>query len=83
MGTAFFAYSKGAAVSQRPLVNQVLFRMNNSGRIYMRQVVFRFLRQVFRVPDPVARFAGAGCFIMPEVLVKRFDESNTLSQRNA
>ena len=46
------------------------------------QSMFAFFHQVLRVPDPVARFAGAGSFIMSQVFVQRFDQSYAFAQGN-
>jgi hypothetical protein len=48
----------------------------------MRQTMFAFFHQVFCVPDPVAGLAGAGSFIVSQVLVQRFDKPDSFSQRN-
>lgn len=46
----------------------------------MRETMLRFLRQVLRVPDPVAGFAGAGRFVVSQMLVQRFDQFDAFSQ---
>ena len=49
-------------------------------RLDVRKVVFEFLRQVFRVPNPAAGLAGACRLVMPQLAVQRFDELYTFAQ---
>jgi hypothetical protein len=49
-------------------------------RLHVRKVVFEFFRQVFRIPDPAARLAGAGRLVMPQFAVQRFDELYPFAQ---
>jgi hypothetical protein len=49
--------------------------MYDAGRVDVRQTMFAFFHQVFRVPDPVAGLTGTGGFIMSQVSVQRFDKS--------
>jgi hypothetical protein len=49
--------------------------MNDAWWINVRQTMFAFFHQVFRVPDPVTGLAGTGGFIVSQVLMQRFDKS--------
>jgi hypothetical protein len=47
----------------------VLLRVNYTRRIDMREVKFRFLRQLFCIPDPVTGFAGTCGFVVSKMSV--------------
>lgn len=57
--------------------------MHDAWWINVRQTMLAFFHQVLCVPDPVAGLAGAGGFVVAQVLVQRFDEPDSFTQRNA
>ena len=68
-----------ALLMQRPLSCQVLFRVDDPGRIDMWQFMLCLLRQVFGIPDPVTGLTRAGGFVVEQVLVQRFDEADSFT----
>jgi hypothetical protein len=49
----------------------------------MRQMVLAFFRQMFRVSDPAAGFAGTGCLIVPQFAMQCLDQFDAFTQRYA
>ena len=52
----------------------------NRRRFNVWEMMFHLLSQVLGIAYPVAGLARAGCFIMAQVLVKRLDELDALTQ---
>jgi hypothetical protein len=50
------------------------------GGIDVWEMMFHLLGQVLRITNPVARFAGAGGFVMAQVLVQRLYEFDALTE---
>jgi hypothetical protein len=53
------------------------------GGVDVRQVMLAFFGQVLCVPDPVARFASAGRFVMPQLAMQALDELDAFAERSA
>ena len=71
---------RGRCAGNALVVNRPgLVRVYYAWRVDVRQVMLRFLRQVLCVPDPVAGFAGAGGFVVTQMLVRRFNELDALT----
>jgi hypothetical protein len=49
----------------------------------MRKMMFAFFRQMFGMPDPAARLAGAGRLVVAQFSVQCFDKLDSFPQRSA